>query len=205
MVLRASNIGKSDALRVSGQYGKKFDIMARRADYCTMSASLTVFEKEHAMTEKYIYFLCGLAGALVAYIGKDYHVVHPVDLSNKLTLLAMATLTLSLMFGMAHIQVFINATSKNKDVLVTDEEIRNYIMALVERKAGKANYSINAKTGKEYTSEDMEKEIDIFKAKREAAFRKMTRRYKCSTVLSIVCQSFLIIGFFLIIWSKLAL
>jgi hypothetical protein len=43
-----------------------------------MSASLTIFEKEHAAREKYIYFICGLAGVLFAYVGKDYFPVHPL-------------------------------------------------------------------------------------------------------------------------------
>jgi hypothetical protein len=178
--------------------------MARRADYSAMSASLAVFEKEHAMTEKFIYFVCGLAGALVAYIGKDFHAVHPFDLSNKLTLLAMAALTLSLVLGMVHIQVFIDATSKNKDVLVKDEEIKNLITALVERKAGKASYSVNDKTAKEFTFEEMERELATFQLDRGISFTKMLNRYKCSRVLSIACQCFLIIGFLLLIWSKFA-
>jgi hypothetical protein len=38
-----------------------------------MSASLLLFDKEHTAREKYIYFICGVASALVAYKHVNFH------------------------------------------------------------------------------------------------------------------------------------
>ena len=155
------------------------------------------------MREKYIYFLCGLAGALFAYIGKDYHPVHPIDLSNKLTLLAMASLTLSLAFGMAHIRVFIHFTSINKHALRNDEEVANHITALANCKAGKANLTINNQTRKEYTIDELENGINARTTKRDILIGKMDTWHKWAMCLIIVSHCFLVIGFLLLIVSKL--
>jgi hypothetical protein len=57
-----------------------------------MLASLTIFEKEHEAREKYTYFVCGLAGALFAYIGKDYFPDHPLNYSAVFTIGALISL-----------------------------------------------------------------------------------------------------------------
>jgi hypothetical protein len=167
-----------------------------------MSASLSVFEKEHAAREKYIYFVCGLAGALVAYIVKDYFPVRPIDFIGELTMSAMISLTLCLAFGMVHIQFFIKGTSINKDVLVADEELKNFVNTLVARKAGQCNLSVNTKTGKEYTTEEIEASIVNLKASRDIDFNRMTKWFWWSTVWFIVCHIFLVFGFFFLIYSK---
>ena len=168
-----------------------------------MSASITIYEKEHASREKYIYFVCGLAGVLFAYIGKDYFPTHPQDLRDKLTIGAMASLALSLAFGMAHIQFNIKGISLNKDVLVVVEEIGNCVITVGQRKAGQANRSINTKTGKEHTTEEIEATIERLKALNAIQETKMKRWFLGATVLFIICHCFLVSGFILLICSKL--
>ena len=160
-----------------------------------MSTSISVFEKEHAAREKYIYFVCGLAAALVAYIGKDYFPVRPIDFVGKLTISAMASLTLCLAFGMTHIQCFIKGTSINKDVLVAGEEINNCVNSLLKRKTGQSNFTLNLKTGQEHTTEELEAIVEQLKAKSDVDFKRITKWYWWSTVWFIVCHCFLALGF----------
>jgi hypothetical protein len=81
-----------------------FDTVTGLEDYRDMSASLTMFEKEHEGRIKYSYFICSISSALVAYIGKDYFPESPINLHDKLTLWALASLTLC--FGFALLQLF---------------------------------------------------------------------------------------------------
>ncbi len=170
-----------------------------------MSASLTIFEKEHAAREKYIYFICALAGALFAYVGKDYFPVHPLNCAATLTIGAMVSLTLCLAFGMARIQVYIKGLSINRDVLVAEDELKNLRDSLVKHKSGASNYSLNYKTGKEYvTIEELEKDIKTLQITKDNDFKRMGKVFIWSTRLFIACHCFLALGFILLICARIA-
>jgi hypothetical protein len=170
-----------------------------------MSASLTIFEKEHAAREKYIYFVCGLAGALFAYIGKDYFPVHPLDLVAKLNIWAMVCLMLCLVSGMARIQVYIEGLSINRDELVAEEELKNLRECWVKHKSGESNFTMAHKTGKKYTTiEELQKDIEALQKAKDATHKRMEKWFRWATGLLIICNCFLAFGFLLIVFAKLA-
>jgi hypothetical protein len=169
-----------------------------------MSASLALFEKEHAAREKYIYFVCGLAGVLFAYIGKDYFPVRPFDCAAILTIGAMISLTLCLVLGMARIQSYIEGLSINRVGLGNEEELKNIRDSLVMWKAGQANYTVSKKTGKEYrTIEELEEDIKLLQTSVNKDYNRMKKWFNWATYLFIACHFFLVVGFILLICAKL--
>lgn len=170
-----------------------------------MIASLSLFEKEHAAREKYVYFVCGLAGALFAYIGKDYYPEHPIKIIAVLTISALISLTLCVAFGMARIQVYTHGLSINRDVLVAEEKLENIRGCKVKQMAKESNYAMDYKTGKEYTSiEELDKDINILQETRDKDFIRMEKWFKGATCLLFICNIFLALGFILLICAKLA-
>jgi hypothetical protein len=163
---------------------------------------LTVFEKETAAREKYIYFVCGVAGALFAYIGKDFSPVHPLTCVAILTISAMAALALSLAIGMAHIQCFIQALSKNKDILVNKDDLKKCNMSIFKYKTGEANYTRDLMTGEEPTIEVTEERIKALTAIMAQNQQKMHKWVRGALISFTVCHVFLMLGFLLLILSK---
>lgn len=103
------------------------------------------------MSRQYIYFICGVAGALVAYLGKDYTPSHPWTIIDKLNISTLICLIVSFLFGVGRILCYIQGISINKDVLVAQEEIGNFVNALTYRLENKDKgvpISINKKNGK---------------------------------------------------------
>jgi hypothetical protein len=127
-----------------------------------MSASLSLFDKEHAAREKYIYFICGVASALVAYIGKDFTPNCPWTIYDKFTISTLVCFTVAFLFGIGRILSYIQGISINKDVLTAQEETGNFVNALTYRLENKDNgmpISINKKNGKPYSTEEIQARI----------------------------------------------
>jgi hypothetical protein len=172
-----------------------------------MSASLSLFDKEHAAREKYIYFICGVAGALVAYIGKDYTPSHPWTINDKLNISTLICLTVSFLFGVGRILCYIQGISINKDVLVAQEEIGNFVNALtfrLENKDKGVPISINRKNGKPYTAEEIQAHIVELTVSSETDSARMKSWFNVSQTLFVICHAFLVFGFILMIWAKIA-
>ena len=169
-----------------------------------MSASLTVFEKEYESREKYIYFICGVAGASFAYIGKDYFPVHPLDWPAKLTIGSLFSLMVCFAFGMARIQVYIHGLSINRDVLVAEDELTRMNDSWIKHEQGAANMTLSNKTGKTFNVSDLEDEINTLRAKKDKDFKRMENWFKWATILFVICHVFLAFGFILLICAKLA-
>ncbi len=172
-----------------------------------MSASLSLFDKEHAAREKYIYFVCGVASALVAYIGKDYTPSHPWTDYDKFTISTLVCLIVAFLFGIGRILTYIQGISINKDVLAAQEETGNFVNALTYRLENKDKgmlISINKKNGKPYSTEEIQARIAELTALSETDSARMNRWFNFSQVLFVICHAFLILGFVLMICAKLA-
>jgi hypothetical protein len=168
-----------------------------------MSASLIMFEKEYAAREKYGYFICTVASALVAYLGKDFFPEHPFDARENLTVWSLSSLTASFGFGLAFLIFCIKAISLNKDLLVGSEEVANFYNTVTLRETKQSNYTRNLKTGRLYKS--TEELLKLAHKKRVAnifTFRKMRKWYWWSEVWFIIAHVFLVLGFCLLIAAK---
>jgi hypothetical protein len=164
---------------------------------------IKVFEQETSARNKYVYFVCGLAAALFAYIGKDYFPTHPIDLIGYLTISSLACLAISLALGMLHIIVFIQALSANKDVHVANQNLKKCNNSIFMRKTGQANYTRDLTTGCELTMEELEAELKKLTPILERENKKMKKWMRWALVTFVACHVFLGLGFILLILAKL--
>lgn len=124
-----------------------------------MSASLSLFDKEHTSREKYVYFICGVSSALIAYIGKDYRPNNPWTAHDTLTISTLCCLLFSFGLGLLRILFYIEGMSYNRDVLVAEEETAIINQSLTFHLSNLANgipISIGTKTITYYKKEDLE-------------------------------------------------
>ncbi len=163
-----------------------------------------VFDKEQTARDKYIYFVCGLAGALVAYMGKDYFPVHPMGTKEWLTVLSLISLTFCLAFGMAHMRCVITTLNHNKMVMLNKWDLKVCNTSIFKRKTGEANFSRDMTTGKEPTVEEIEAEIIKHQGLMADNQRKMNKWERWSLLTFVTCHVFLVLGFLMLIASKLA-
>jgi len=169
-----------------------------------MSASLSLFEKEHNAREKYIYFICGVAGALIAYLGKDYKPNHPWTTHDTLTISTLGSLILAFGFGIGNILSYIQGISENKDLLVAFEEMGNFVESKNFLRANMfVGVSTNKKDGKDYTLEEVEAHITTINKKSEKIKIEMDRWFALSKVTFKICHFFLFAGFILLVCSKI--
>jgi hypothetical protein len=170
-----------------------------------MSSSLTVFEHEHKAREKYIYFICGVAGALVAYIGKDYKPNNPWTIYDTLTMWTLACLTLSFVLGLGRILTYIQGMSINRDVLVKEGELAslNSSRAFHLEHQGKGiPVTVSSKRQTPLSTAEIEIAIDKLNSMKAEYSIRMKRWHKWSTFFLVVCQIFLVAGFILLLCSK---
>jgi hypothetical protein len=128
-----------------------------------MSASLSLYDKEQAAREKYIYFLCGVAGPLFAYLGKDYKPSHPRTTQDTLAVSTLSCFVALFLFGTERIIFYIQGIGTNIEALTAREETGNCVDALTTRmqKAQKGVLiSINNETGKAFTTEEIQAAIE---------------------------------------------
>ena len=170
-----------------------------------MPDSLTLHQHDHAARLKYIYFVCGLAAVLFAYLGKDYFPVHPINLHGILTISALSCFASSVVCGMANILCFINGTRLNVKTAASREGIKNCLDAMIQHKAGKNNTTLDIKTGKEPTIQQIKARFKRLKAEHNKNRKDMTKAFRSSGYWNIFCHFFLLLGFILLICSKFAL
>lgn len=171
-----------------------------------MSASLSLFDKEHAAREKYIYFICGVTGALIAYIGKDYRPSNPWTNHDTLTVSVLSCLVLSFGFGLLRILFYIHGMSHNRDVLVAEEElaiINNSLTFHMQNLDKGVPISIGTKNPKYYKKEDLEnRRKELIQSANEKR-PKMEFWHTWSTGFLWVANALLFVGFVLLVLSKL--
>jgi hypothetical protein len=83
--------------------------------------SFELFQKEHAATEKFDYFMTTVAGALFAYIGQHYQ---PQKFDSPFSFIlpaALICLTLSFVCGLLVIKFTIAVTGLNKEFQAAKE------------------------------------------------------------------------------------
>ncbi len=167
-----------------------------------MSSASTIHERGHAATQKYDYFVCGLAMAMFAYIGKDFYVVHPINLYEKFTISALACYALSVCSGLLGIYSFNIATRLNERVLVCGESARNCLSVILRHKADDSVPIMNDATGKESSIKVVKAKFKKFRTQQKQFRKEMRGSFVFSTVCNLFCHLFLFCGFILIIWSK---
>ena len=171
-----------------------------------MTASLSLFDKEHAAREKYIYFICGVTSALVAYLGKDYKPNHPWTIHDTLMLSTLSSLLLSFLFGIGRILFYIKAISINTVTLRAREETQRFVEGLTKRQETEDKGGVvttrNTLTGEVITKEGMEAMVRQSSALAEKYSAQMKRWFRASAVLLVICHVFLIAGFALMMWAK---
>ena len=92
-----------------------------------MSDSIEVYRRSHEAAEKLDYFICGVAGALFAYIGQNYI---PRKLEFGISLLeplALIFLAGAFFAGLKRIEVCSAQTSINHDQLKLNDEAKELI------------------------------------------------------------------------------
>jgi hypothetical protein len=171
-----------------------------------MSASLSLFDKEHASRERYIYFLCSVSGALVAYIGKDFKPNHPFSNHDILTLWCLGCLTGSFLFGLCRILLYIHGMGFNREVVFCDEEIANLNKSLayhLENADKGVPASFSNKISGPVTIEDIRLRIVLLSEKRKKETVTMNSTHYFSTFFLVICQLSLLAGFVLLLLSKI--
>jgi len=143
---------------------------------------------------------------MVAYLGKDYRPSHPWTTQDTLTISTLICLIVAFLFGVGRILCYTHGISINKDVLVAEEEIGNFVDRMIchIENEGKARViSINKKNGKPYTIEEIQARIAELNPIKDRDSARMKKWFSCSTVLLVICHIFLIIGFILMVCAKL--
>lgn len=87
-----------------------------------MSDSIELYRRGHEAAEKLDYFICGVAGAIFAYLGQGYK-PHKIELSLTLIEpLALALLAGAFFAGIKRIEMCNAATHINHEQLKVDEQ-----------------------------------------------------------------------------------
>ena len=168
-----------------------------------MKVSEQLFDKEHNSREKYIYFICSVTGALVAYISKDFKPVHPFSGHDKWTLWCLGCLTGSFIFGILRILTYIEGLNCNKESVFAEEEMTEYKGALVKHIQNPGMISVSSKLRGPISESEIEGIIKFLEAKVDKDTKSMNRYLSLATFLFVVCHLFLIAGFVLLLLSKI--
>jgi len=171
-----------------------------------MDASLSLFDKEHASKEKYIYFLCSVASVLLAYIGKDYKPNHPLALHDELTLWCLGCLTGSFVLGLGRIICYNHGLTLNKEYVTAAEGIKNVNQSLLHHKEKESEGKVRPITmgeGQEIPKDRLENEMKKLILEKQTKFKRMMKWYKASTFFVVLCHILLIAGFVLLLFSKI--
>ncbi len=100
------------------------------------SRSADMYGKAHEGSEKFDYFVCGISGALFAYIGQQY-TPHKIEFSlSLLEPLSLVFLLLSFYAGLKRIETVNKCTMVNHKILEAAESARNLADQL--REAGES-------------------------------------------------------------------
>ena len=157
-----------------------------------------LFSKEHTSSEKFDYFVCGIGGALFAYLGQAYIPQKFESWSQCLTPLALICLTLSFYSGFRRIQISNELTKLNKEMLQAHERIVNFTSALNTNDS-----SFVSGTGEIHTREMLEQ----FRKDEEKMVEETNKLAFTKTDLANRCGKFrdglLFIGFLAILFSKI--
>lgn len=166
-------------------------------------ASHLLFDKEHTSREKYIYFICGVAGALVAYIGKDFKPSHPLSNHDLLMLWCLGCLVGSFIFGIARILAHIEGLNYNRESVFAEEEITEFNRALANHIQNPGMASLSTKVGGALNQAEIEGIIKFLRGKVTKDTKSMNRYHSLATFLFVVCHIALIAGFVLLLLSKI--
>jgi hypothetical protein len=171
-----------------------------------MDVSLSLFEKEHASKEKYIYFLCSVSSVLLAYIGKDYKPNHPFTLHDGLTLWCLGCLTGSFILGLGRINCYNHGLNLNREYATAVEGIRSVNQSILHHRVKEGQEKsrpITMGEGQEIPKAQLENEMTKLILQKDTKFKRMKGWYNASTVFIVLCHILLIAGFTLLLLSKI--
>jgi hypothetical protein len=164
--------------------------------------SLILWSKEHESFQKLDYFLCGVAGALFAYIGQTY-TPHKLDFWYFwLMPLALLCLTICFMCGLRRLQLACKVTESNRKSHFAAEQSSYYYDILVEHAKDPQRRTFNRHTNKEQTVAELEQLLKKFQMEKAEFETKWQNEESWADFFGNVRTLFLIFGFILILASK---
>jgi hypothetical protein len=95
--------------------------------------TIEIYRRGSESSEKFDYFVCGIAGALFAYIAKNYSPDNFRHLVSFLELVALFSLAVSFYFGLKRLEMFNAITHINHDLVSLEEKAVSIVKALRER------------------------------------------------------------------------
>jgi hypothetical protein len=164
--------------------------------------SSDIYGMAHASIEKFDYFICGVTGALFAYLSQTYQPHKIEDAFSILQISSLLLLAVSFYAGIKRIQFFILMTRINHEFLSASEAAGKITTSLFEYPG--ANVFHNQGSGELKKPDDLERkrEDDLRRAKElEASFPLVRRK---AIRYGRVRETFLLLGFLTILVSKVA-
>jgi hypothetical protein len=171
-------------------------------DSTIKDALLSVNQKEHESVEKYDYFICGMAGALFAYIGQTYTPKRFDCWYSLLTPLALLSLTVCIGCGLRRMHISNIVTKMNKDTLADSLNVIDLHRELKKIVDDENYISMEIETGEKLDAKALFKKIDEKRLKiqdEKTLTRFKIRRANC---LGTWRNLFLFMGFLLLLASK---
>jgi len=163
--------------------------------------SVEVTVLAHQSIEKFDYFICGLAGALFAYIGEHYS-PRKLDFGiSALEPMALFFLASSFLFGLKRIEWNTCVKKVNAAMLDAAEKAGSTIEVLSKPRT--TGVYINSETGDAYDAEALRRRHAVYLKQRadleptlNKAMRKANRYYEIRDIL-------LLLGFLMIFLAKI--
>jgi hypothetical protein len=162
--------------------------------------STDIYGLAHASIEKFDYFICGVTGALFAYLSQTYQPHKIEDAFSILQISSLLLLAASFYAGMKRIQFFILMTRINHEALSASEAAGKITTSLFEYSG--ANVFHNQGSGELKKPEELErKRVDHLKQAKdlEGSFPMVRKKAIC---YGRVREGFLLAGFATILLSK---
>jgi len=161
--------------------------------------SADVYGMTHAATEKFEYFICGVTGAIFAYITQTYQPQKLDNIFSVIQTVALVILAVSFFAGIRRIQLFNLKTRLNHALLEASEKAGRATSALAGNPAESFH---NEGTGEWTTREDLERRRAVYMEeahKMEAKLRSVqSKASRCGRVRNF----FLLLGILTIFVSK---
>ena len=167
----------------------------------TNERSIEVLAAQQKATEGFDYFVCGVAGAIFAYIVKDYS---PQRLSLDFSLLTPTSLLLlaaSFYMGLNRIENTIVCARLNARKLNASEKAESLSEILMSRQSGTPVVSL---AGKPETMETVASRRDHYLAELSNLTRDFEKRRGRALLYYKLRDKFLILGFITILCAKIA-
>lgn len=162
-----------------------------------------IYTRESTAVEKYDYFVCGVAGALFAYVGQNYTPQKFETIYSFLTPLALIFLTSSFIFGSQRIYLANLGIKLNKQFIKEHEDCIHITQQLNEIAKAKVPSIITDKVSGQVITVEFLTERRTNKLAAKSELERISRsKFKWANRFEHCRDICLLIGFALIIASK---